>query len=334
MLKKNRVKLYLSINENHNLRGGGFNFLNYLEYKLRKKKIISKSLTKSNIVLINSHHNFLKNFFIKFLFPSKLFIHRIDGPISMYSGKNDYRDYLVELLNFYIADATIFQSKWSLNKKKFKSTKNFTIIHNTADKRFYNYKKLKKINNSIAISSWSDNLNKGFKYYSFLDKNLNFNKYKVSFIGNSSVKFKNIKVYKPLKSKELARLILKHQIYITASKNDPCSNSLIEALELKLPSIVLKSGGHTEILNKRGLYFTNQNDLLYKINLIFKNYNIFLKRFKKNDNDILKKYNDYLVFILDKFNKNDLNIKNINLFVLIRVVILYLFIKLKDKIKL
>ena len=333
MLKKNRVKLYLSINENHNLRGGGFNFLNYLEYKLRKKKIISKSLTKSNIVLINSHHNFLKNFFIKFLFPSKLFIHRIDGPISMYSEKNDYRDYLVELLNFYIADATIFQSKWSFNKKKFKSTKNFTVIHNTADKRFYNYKKLKKINNSIAISSWSDNLNKGFKYYSFLDKNLNFNKYKVSFIGNSSVKFKNIKVYKPLKSKELARLILKHQIYITASKNDPCSNSLIEALELKLPSIVLKSGGHTEILNKRGLYFINQKDLLNKINLIFKNYNIFFKSFKKNDNDILKKYNDYLAFILDKFNKNDLNIKNINLFVLIRVVILYLFIKLKDKIK-
>lgn len=331
MLKKNKVNLYISINKNQNLKGGGFNFLNYLEYKLRKKKNISKSLAESKIILINSHHNFLKNFFIKLFFPSKLFVHRIDGPISKYAGKNDYRDYLVKLLNFYIADATIFQSNWSFKKKKFRSTKNFIIIHNTADKRFYNYKKIKKIKNSIVISSWSNNINKGFKYYSFLDKNLNFNKYSVSFVGNSPVKFKNIKIYKPLDSKKLAKLMLKHQVYISASKNDPCSNSLIEALELKLPSIVLNSGGHTELLNKRGLYFINQKDLLYKINLIFKNYNIFLKRFKKNDIDIVNKYSDYFEFILNKFAKNDLNIKNINLFVLIRVIILYLFITLKSK---
>lgn len=331
MLKKNRIKLYLSINKNQNLKGGGFNFLNYLEHKLRKKKNISKSLSKSNIVLINSHHNFLKNFFIKLFFPSRVFIHRIDGPISKYAAKNDYRDYLVELLNSYIADATIFQSTWSFNKKKFKSTKNFTVIHNTADKRFYNYKRSKKIKNSIVISSWSNNINKGFKYYLFLDKNLNFNKYRVSFIGNSPVKFKNIKVYKPLGSKKLAKLMLRHQIYITASKNDPCSNSLIEALELKLPSIVLKSGGHIELLNKRGLYFINQKDLLNKINLIFKNYNIFFKRFKKNDTGTVKKYNDYFAFILNKFSKNDLNVKKIDIFVLIRVIILYLFIKLRNK---
>ena len=159
---------------------------------------------------------------------------------------------------------------------------------------------------------------------------MNFNKYSVSFVGNTPVKFKNIKIYKPLDSKKLAKLMLKHQVYISASKNDPCSNSLIEALELKLPSIVLKSGGHTELLNKRGLYFINQKDLLYKINLIFKNYNIFLKRFKKNDTDIVNKYSDYFEFILNKFAKNDLNIKNINLFVLIRVIILYLFIKFKN----
>ena len=53
MLKKNRVNLYLSINKNENLKGGGFNFLNYLEYKLRKKKNISKSLAKYRNELLN-----------------------------------------------------------------------------------------------------------------------------------------------------------------------------------------------------------------------------------------------------------------------------------------
>lgn len=331
MSKKNNIKLYFSINHNHNLKGGGFNFLDYLKFKLKKKRIVSRSIIKSNIILINSHHNFLKNFFFKFFFPNKLFVHRIDGPISKYVGKSDYRDCLVKLLNFYVADATIFQSKWSFKKKKFKSTNNFTIIHNTADKRFYNYKKVRKIKNSIVICSWSSNINKGFKFYSFLDKNLNFNKFKVSFIGNSPIKFKNIKIYKKLNPNQLSQLMLRHQFYITASKNDPCSNSLIEALELRLPSIVLNSGGHPEILNNRGLYFSNEKELLSKINIISKKYKFFIKKFKKKETNIIKKYHDYFKIILNKFNKDHLNIKKINLLVLMYVIILYLFIKLKIK---
>ena len=41
--------------------------------------------------------------------------------------------------------------------------------------------------------------------------------------------------------------MLKHKIYLTGSKNDPCSNSLLEALALKLPSIVFDSGGHKDL---------------------------------------------------------------------------------------
>ena len=57
--------------------------------------------------------------------------------------------------------------------------------------------------------------------------------------------------------------MLKHQVYISASKNDPCSNSLIEALELKLPSIVLKSGvSHRTIKQKRFIFYKSKRSLI------------------------------------------------------------------------
>ena len=331
MLKKNKIKIFFGLNTRNGLRGGGFNFLNYLKFKLNKKNLITTSLTNSNLVLINSHHNFLNIFFYKFFFPKKIFIHRIDGPISKYVGKNDYRDQLVEFLNFYVADATIFQSNWSYKNRNFKPTNNYKIIHNCADKRFYKFKKVKKIKNSIFLSSWSKNFNKGFKFYSYLDKTINFKKYKISFVGNSPINFKNIKVYNPKDPKKLSNLMLKHQIYITASKNDPCSNSLLEALELKLPSVVLNSGGHTEILKNRGVYFQNQKNLIPKILIVFKRYTSFLKNFNKKEEDILKKYIDYFKFVLKKSNENELNTKKINLHILIRAIILQLSIKLKLK---
>ena len=295
--KKNKIKVFFAISENNHLKGGGFNFLRFLNYKFKKKNLLSKSVSDSNIILINSHHNFIWVILYKLLFPLKIFVHRIDGPISKYVGKKDLRDYLVKLLNNYVADATIFQSNWSFKNKNFSSTKNFKIIHNSADTRFYNFKKVKKIKNSIILCSWSSNLNKGFKYYSYLDRNVNFRKYKISFIGNSPIKFKNISIAKALTAKKLSKIMLKHEIYLTASKNDPCSNSLIEALELKLPSLVLNSGGHTEILKNRGLDFKNEKDLLNKINFIFKNKKTYLGRFKKKNLILLKN----ISIILDLF---------------------------------
>jgi glycosyltransferase involved in cell wall biosynthesis len=53
----------------------------------------------------------------------------------------------------------------------------------------------------------------------------------------------------------MAELFRKHDIYVTASKNDPCSNSLIEALTCGLPAIYLHSGGHPEIVKQAGAGF-------------------------------------------------------------------------------
>jgi glycosyltransferase involved in cell wall biosynthesis len=80
--------------------------------------------------------------------------------------------------------------------------------------------------------------------------------------------FKNIHMVPAVDSMRMAELFREHDIYITASRNDPCSNSLIEALTCGLPSIYLQSGGHPEIVNQAGVGFEAAEqipDLLEKI---------------------------------------------------------------------
>ena len=54
---------------------------------------------------------------------------------------------------------------------------------------------------------------------------------------------------------------MQHDLFITASIDDPCSNSLIEAMHCGLPSLVRNSGGHPEIVGEGGLLFNGIEDV-------------------------------------------------------------------------
>ena len=60
--------------------------------------------------------------------------------------------------------------------------------------------------------------------------------YDYTFVGNVSERFERINHVPPVASEELADMLRDHDIYITGSKNDPCSNALIEALSCRLPA--------------------------------------------------------------------------------------------------
>ena len=85
--------------------GGGNSFLRRLKQYLIKNKYYS-NLIGSKIIIFNSHHNSFSTLVLKFLFRKKLFIHRVDGPMSLYRGVNDKRDKIVSEIN-KIADYTI-----------------------------------------------------------------------------------------------------------------------------------------------------------------------------------------------------------------------------------
>jgi len=267
--------------------GGGNQFLKGLKDYLSSKKRYITDSSNTDVILFNSMNYTNKELKILYKLRSKrkILVHRVDGPISRYRGKNLQVDKEVYLLNQFLADATIFQSNWSRQenyKLGMKPNKFEKVIINAPDSRIFNRKgkspfsKNRKIR--LIATSWSSNWNKGFETYKWLDENLDFSKYEMTFIGNSPIEFKNIKHILPLKSEDLAKELKKSDIYITASKKDPCSNSLIEALHCGLPAIGLRDGGHPEIIKNGGELFDALKEIPPLLTKIIKKYKKYQKK--------------------------------------------------------
>lgn len=262
--------------------GGSHQFLRALKKYFIKKGVYEDDPKKADIILFNSCQNMTKTAKIKLKYFNKIFVHRIDGPIRLYNNMCDKRDLVTNMGNELIADGTIFQSKWSREQNYALGLKenNFeTIIINTPDSSIFNRagKVSSDENRKIRLiaTSWSPNWNKGFDAYKWLDNNLDFSRYEMTFIGNSPIEFKNIKWIKPLPSEELAKQLKQHDIYITASRKDSCSNSLIEALHCGLPAIAYNDGGHPEIVDKGGELFNEPEEIPNLIEKIISNYDYY-----------------------------------------------------------
>jgi len=246
--------------------GGGNQFLKMLKKEFCSKNILTEKPEDASIFLFNSHH-FLKNVSsYRKSFPKAKFVHRIDGPIRLYNELSDARDQQVYFANETFADATIYQSDWSKNKNLemgLEINKDHVTIQNCADNSIFfpsQKPKLKREKIRLISSSWSNHPKKGFDFYRYLDQNLNFDKYEYFFAGRSPINFKNIKNLGPLKSEDLAEKLRQSDIFVTASQNDPCSNSLIEAQSCGLICLALNSGGHPEIIKEKDLLFENELD--------------------------------------------------------------------------
>jgi glycosyltransferase involved in cell wall biosynthesis len=100
----------------------------------------------------------------------------------------------------------------------------------------------------------------------------------MTFVGNSPIEFKNIRHIQPLQSADLSKVLRNSDIFITASQNDPCSNSLIEALHCGLPALVLNSGGHPEIVQQGGEVFDTKEQMPLLIEKIVNNYELYQNR--------------------------------------------------------
>jgi glycosyltransferase involved in cell wall biosynthesis len=232
-------------------------------------------------ILVNSFHFMDEITWFKKHFHLRL-IHRIDGPTTLIRGQDNGEDKKLFSWNNKFADLSVFQSEWSLIHNFMEGHRpiNPILIRNaTTDKIFFRKNKSENISTSrrfkIISSSWSNNPRKGLECYKWLDANLDFSKYEYTFVGRIATEFKNIKIISPLPSKELAEVIQQQDIYITASENDPCSNSLIEALACGLPAIALNSGGHPEIIDKGGLVFNHFHEIPDLLDILSQNYQGF-----------------------------------------------------------
>lgn len=265
--------------------GGGNQFLKSLRSYFLNIGIYEENSEKADVILFNSHHCLKEVYKIKTKFPNKILIHRVDGPVFMIRGSDMHIDKFIFTFNQLFADGTIFQSRWSLSQCQklgmYIENDNYTVIMNAPDPQIFNTNGKKTFNPKkvkLIATSWSSNYRKGFDIYSFLDKHLDFARYEMTFVGNSPVKFKNITTIAPIPPKQLAMKLKEHDIFITASQNDPCSNALIEALHCGLPAVARKSGGHPEIIKGAGELFDDERDVISAIEKVASNYYFFRKQ--------------------------------------------------------
>ena len=208
-------------------------------------------------------------------------MHRVDGPIDVYRGRDEGVDHRIQAVNQRFADKTVFQSIYSL-EKHLELGLTFcepVVIMNAADPEIFHPRGRIEFSRNrktrLIASSWSDNVNKGATVYQWLDQNLDWTRFEMTFVGRSPVKFKNIRMVSAVDSQRMAALFREHDIYITASKNDPCSNSLIEALTCGLPAVYLQSGGHPEIVKQAGAGFESAEQIPEKLDRVVNEYEKF-----------------------------------------------------------
>jgi glycosyltransferase involved in cell wall biosynthesis len=194
-------------------------------------------------------------------------VHRVDGPIGVYRGFDDGTDRRIAELNAELADATVVQSAYSLeqNRELGLELANPTVIHNAVDPSIFHpparREPLAGRRVRLIATSWSDNPRKGADVLAWLDQNLDWGRYEMTFAGRSAVAFDRIRTVGAVPSGEVAEQLRAHDIFVAGSLDDPCSNALLEALACGLPVAYRHSGGHPELVGDGGLPFTEPEEL-------------------------------------------------------------------------
>ena len=264
--------------------GGGNQFMLALRNALRRRgvTVVENQLREDvDAYLLNSIHFDVEQF-LAFAQRHRLrAVHRIDGPIHLIRGFDREKDELCFELNKRFAAATVLQSTWTYQRiaeMSYHPVKP-VIIRNAVDPAVFHphgrvpFDRSRKIR--LIATSWSNNARKGGPIYKWLEARLDWDRFEFTFVGNESVAFNRIKSIPAVPSEALANILRDHDIYITASQNDPCSNAVIEALACGLPVVYRNDGGHPELVGFGGLPFTDQEEILAQLDRIAANYEMF-----------------------------------------------------------
>src|SRR5436190_11100088 len=168
-------------------------------------------------------------------------VHRVDGPIGVYRGFDDGTDRRILEINHELAEVTVFQSRFSLEKHRELGLelRNPVVIPNAVDPRIFfppeSRESLAGRKLRVMATSWSDNPNKGAGIFTWLDRNLDWSRYEMTFVGRSGVLFDHIRMVGPVGLDEVADLLRRHDLYVAASSVESSPNALPVAQGCGLP---------------------------------------------------------------------------------------------------
>ena len=196
-------------------------------------------------------------------------VHRVDGPIELYRGRDDGADRKIVEINAALAEGTIFQSHWSLeaHRRLGLELREPVVIPNAVDPAIFFPAPGRTPGERVRViaTSWSDNRRKGAGTFAALARAVDRMRYEFTFIGRSQAPLDGVRQVGPLASRELAEELRAHDVYVAPSVNEPCSNALLEALACGLPSLYRRSGSHAELVGEAGLGFDDEDEAVTQL---------------------------------------------------------------------
>jgi len=195
-------------------------------------------------------------------------VHRVAGLFCLHRGPAGLADdERVAAFNRKYAIATVFQSRWAASRVLARyPLVSPRVVCNAVDPEIFHergrrvFRPGRKIR--LVATSWSPNLRKGGPFYRDLLDRLDPVRYVFTFVGQCDALLSGAVVYPPTDSRSLADCLRNQDIYVTASRDDACSNALLEALACGLPAAYLDSGGNAEVVGEGGLPFSDVSTCL------------------------------------------------------------------------
>lgn len=260
--------------------GGGNQFLKALRGRFQSMGCYAEEAKDADGILFNSNRSSIMQQTAEVYALAQhrpILVNRIDGPIFYRVPRDIDIDRMIGAFSCLFADGVIYQSDWikkEMSHFGMPTERPHAVIMNSVDSTIFHppaHRPPHEGKIRLIATSWSANMQKGFDFYRELDDKLDFDRYEMAFIGRSPLQFKNILTLDPAPSIDVANQLREADIFITASHNDPCSNSLVEALHCGLPAVVRDSGGHPEIIGKAGETFSNTEELMQSIEQVAAN---------------------------------------------------------------
>jgi glycosyltransferase involved in cell wall biosynthesis len=250
--------------------GGGHQFLRALVRELRARglDVEENVLSGGTPACLFNSFNFDFHRLRRFARRGARLVHRVDGPIGVYRGFDDGTDQRILAVNRSLADATVFQSRYSLERhaELGLELRAPAVISNAVDPEIFHppesHAPLEARPLRVVTTSWSDNPRKGGETLQWLDGHVDPRRVEVTFVGRTRAALRHVRALAPVGSRELAEILRSQDAYLAPSRDDPCSNALLEALACGLPAAYLRSGGHPELVGEGGIGFDSDEELL------------------------------------------------------------------------
>lgn len=254
------IKLAINLNPTQESWGGGNQFVLQLKSFLEAKewKVVHRLESDVDLILmIDPRKDKLVQFDdrdiekFKRKHPHVRCLHRIN---ECDQRKNsNFMDDLLRKAN-RVADHTVFISHWLEGyflERGFDSTRPRTVIQNGASDAVFYPPSARNPSHApfrLVTHHWSNNVLKGFDVYEEIDELIASGKlpdFSLTVIGRwpESIRWKSAILHPPCNGPALAELLRQHDLYVTASRWEPCGMHHIEGAQCGLPLVYHEDGG-------------------------------------------------------------------------------------------